>query len=70
MRLVFVVLLAGCAEPKPGPWTDAPLTHSCTKEQMEKAQVEAEWCNKNTSYFTTYCYGSAIIRNCVPKDGG
>lgn len=37
---------------------------------MEKAQSEALWCNKNTKYLSTYCYGTAIMRNCKHKNLG
>ena len=51
---------------EPSDWQLAAKTHRCTEEQMNKAQREAKWCNDNTSYFTSYCYGSAILRNCTP----
>ena len=46
-------------------WNAAARTHQCTETQMSKAQAEAEWCKKNTDYLSTYCYGTAIIRNCT-----
>ena len=51
---------------KKGPeeWEIASRTYKCTKEQMERVESEAMWCNKKTSYFSTYCYGTAFIRNC------
>ena len=46
-------------------WNSAAKTHRCTEAQMSKAQAEADWCTKNTDYLSTYCYATAIIRNCV-----
>lgn len=45
-------------------WEDASKYYKCTKEQMEKVEHEAKWCADNTGYVSTYCYGSAIMRNC------
>ena len=70
MKKLFTVLLLlvlmGC-EPQSRAWESALTTHVCTKEQMEKAQAEAVFCGNNTSYLTTYCYGTAIIRNCKER---
>lgn len=70
--VIACLLLAGCdykpfQEPPEKPWQLAPVTHVCTAPEMTKAQAEAAWCNANTSYFATYCYGSAILRNCAPR---
>ncbi len=46
-------------------WSNATRTHQCTEAQMSKAQSESEWCKENTDYLSTYCYATAIIRNCV-----
>ena len=46
-------------------WNSAAKTHRCTEAQMSKAQAEADWCKKNTDYLSTYCYGTAILRNCT-----
>lgn len=59
-------ILVSCE--RPYDWESAPLTHVCTDQQMRKAEQEAAWCDENTSYFSTYCYGSAIIRNCEEAD--
>lgn len=68
---VLCLLLAGCGEPlKERPredWQDAPKTHVCSEAQMVKVQTEAKWCNDNTTYFATFCYGSAIMRNCSAR---
>lgn len=64
---LFTVGLGGCEPYKQSDWETAPRTHVCTTDQMAKAQSEAAWCNENTMYFKTYCYGSAILRNCAAK---
>lgn len=48
-------------------WEKAPTTHVCTEKEMERVHTETKWCIDNTSYFKSYCYGSAFIRNCKPK---
>lgn len=73
MRWLLLLAFTACDAAKPDPdpeWRTAPLVHHCTKEQMERVQTETEFCNKTTSYFSTYCYGSAIIRNCTKADAG
>ena len=45
----------------------APMEYDCTADQMKRVQEESTWCDKNTGYFRSYCYGSAIIRNCTKK---
>ena len=63
--LLFVVamcLLSGCDSKN---WPGAAETHTCSDEQMEKAQRDAAWCINNTDYLNEYCYQSAILRNCV-----
>ena len=63
------LLLAGCESQVLGQttWQAATETHTCTVEQMDKVQREAEWCSTNTQYFSTYCYGTALIRNCTER---
>jgi len=63
----FMFLFLGCDErPKkvPEEWETASMTYKCTKEQMDRVENEAFWCKNNTSYFSSYCYGSAFMRNC------
>jgi uncharacterized lipoprotein YajG len=50
--------------PKPN-WQNAATEYKCTADQMTKVQAEHVFCKENTSYFTSYCYNSAIIRNCA-----
>jgi hypothetical protein len=61
------LLLSGC-EPAPrADWELAPKRYACTVEQMKRVETETKFCNENTSYFETYCYGTAIMRNCAKK---
>ena len=64
--LVLMALLSGCESQLFGTstWQIAAETHTCTVTQMNKVQAEANWCAANTQYYSTYCYGTAIIRNC------
>lgn len=43
----------------------APKVHTCTEEQMTKVQSETLFCKNETGYFASYCYGTAIMRNCT-----
>ena len=43
----------------------APIKYRCSTEQMSKVHTESEWCGKNTHYNGNFCYGTAIIRNCI-----
>lgn len=68
--LLSIFILTAChKEPEKkierADWQDAPHTHQCTDIQIARVQSEAKWCNDNTSYFSSYCYGSALVRNCI-----
>lgn len=67
-KLIFsLFLLCGCDMEftyEQSDWETAPREHICTEEQMKKVMEETDFCNDNTSYFSTYCYGAAILRNC------
>lgn len=65
--LLLCVAIAGCGQP--AEWTEAASKHACTDDQMKKAQQEALWCKENTTYLPTYCYSTAIMRNCTKKAG-
>lgn len=43
----------------------APKVHTCTDEQMVKVESETLFCSNETGYFASYCYGTAIMRNCT-----
>ena len=66
-------LLVGCDSNTVAPvkpeWERAIVTYRCTDAQMDRVHTQAEWCNKNTTYYSTYCYGAAIIRNCTKRQG-
>ena len=62
--ILLSIVLAGCTPPPKEAWETAAVDHVCSESQMAKAQTEAKWCKENTSYFASYCYGSAILRNC------
>lgn len=49
------------------PWEDATTTYRCTDEQQKRVESDTLFCKNNTSYFSSYCFGSAIMRNCTPK---
>lgn len=64
--LVIIVLLFGCD--KVG-WEGVPARYVCTEQQMARVEKETVFCTQNTSFFKSYCYTSAIERNCTPKKG-
>ena len=64
--LLVVIFLMSCE--REDLTENALVEYTCTKEQMEKVHYEANWCNKNTDYFSGYCYRLAIMRNCDKKE--
>ena len=65
MKIIFLLIvigLSGCDINED--WQSAAQNYKCTTEQMERVKSEAVWCKQHTDYFNTYCYGTAIIRNC------
>lgn len=68
-KLWLIVLLTFISACSTGyTWSNAPLDHDCTVEQMQRVEKETKWCSENTDYLKTYCYGAAIMRICTPKD--
>lgn len=72
VTMLVVVLISGCKvgvgqKPK---WKSAPLEYNCSIDDMTKVEREAKFCIENTAFFDTYCYGSAIIRNCEKINNG
>ena len=75
--LAMLMMLTACSEDpahtdhnKPrdrSAWEDATVTHHCTDEQQRRVQSDTLFCKQNTSYFSSYCFSSAIMRNCNPK---
>jgi hypothetical protein len=69
--LLIVALLTGCvseAEKQAGAWREAPYEYVCTGVQMARVQRETLFCKENTGFYPSYCYGSAIMRNCTHRD--
>lgn len=80
MKLIIAVIaicsLTACSKPTEritlqakNPVDTALTDYICTTDEMKRVESEALFCNKNTSYFTSYCYGSAIMRICKVKEG-
>ncbi len=65
--LLFMLALVGCKVEVPE-WSSAPETHTCTVDQMTKVEKETQFCASNTSYSNSYCYNSAIMRNCTKQE--
>lgn len=73
--LLLVVCLAGCDDfeqsmqpPPPHEHELAPKQYVCTVEEMARVEKESLFCDENTSFYSSYCYGTAIIRNCTKKE--
>lgn len=67
--MIVALLLAGC-EAQKQPWETALETRTCTAEEMTRVQSETLFCTTKTGYFSDYCYGTAILRNCpTPMPG-
>lgn len=58
---ICFALLAGCNS---ADWRDAPYRHECTEDEIRRVHEETLFCAENTGYLNSYCYGSAIVRNC------
>lgn len=76
LLILSVLLLTACEYDQqrqevivhtPKPWEEAPTTYHCTDEQQKRVESDTLFCKQNTSYFSSYCFGSAIMRNCNPK---
>lgn len=64
--LCFVVLFfIGCEQHEMPSWDRAPLEYKCTDSEIDRVHKEAKFCDDQTGYYSTYCYGSAIMRNCT-----
>lgn len=71
LAIIALLSLSACVENTscPAPVKESPIQtamvdHTCTAEEMKRVESESVFCNKNTSFFSSYCYGSAIMRNC------
>lgn len=66
-RVCILVLLLGGCSPQTD-WQSAPWTHKCDSEQMAKVEKETMFCADTKAYLPNYCYGTAIIRNCLKTE--
>jgi hypothetical protein len=46
-----------------------PSDYACTEQEMARVEKESAFCINNTSYFSSYCYSSAMGRACKKKKG-
>lgn len=63
---LLVLALAGCAKTPDNKQPEMPKPHemNCSKEQMVRVEHETKFCAETTSYFSSYCYQSAMFRLC------
>lgn len=66
---ILTIVLWGCENPEPPEWQMAPQIYDCTEEQTKVVQQEAKFCMDNTTYFSNYCLGTAMMRNCSLNQG-
>lgn len=69
LALIFAAVAAAAPQRKPPPprlqpWETALMEYVCTDQQMRRVEAESTFCRQHTKFFSTYCYGSAFIRNC------
>lgn len=64
--LAGVLFLQGCDIS--AAWDRAPSTHECTEQEMARVEKESAWCIANTESYPRYCYGTAILRVCKPRN--
>lgn len=75
--IASMLLLTACSDgttistegvkPPSEPWRDAVTDYQCTDAQQKRVESDTLFCKQNTSYFSSFCFGSAIMRNCTPK---
>lgn len=61
LLIIATLILSGCTK-SIGPDISA---YNCTDKQMEKVQKETLFCKTYTSFMSSFCYSSAIKRNCA-----
>lgn len=75
--IFFIIFLFSCGEQSQQSkdygeakldWQQAPKIYRCTENQIKRVHFETKWCNDNTDYINTYCYGMAFIRNCKKEN--
>jgi hypothetical protein len=67
--ITLAIILSGCADSsdhKKAVYGDALKTHRCTPEQFKSVEDETHFCVEETSYYSSYCFATAIMRNCTP----
>jgi hypothetical protein len=62
LLLILVLTLCACED-----WNDNPKNHTCNEQQMARVEKETKFCVTNTSFVNSYCYCTAIGRNCQKK---
>jgi hypothetical protein len=65
LLLIMVITLVSCE--REIDFSNNLKKYVCSKEQMAKVQEESLWCSKNTNYLSTYCYATAMKRNCIKE---
>ena len=63
MKLILLILLLVACD---GTEPTELLAYKCSPEMMKVVERQSLWCKENTNYLGTYCYLSAMDRNC-PK---
>ena len=62
---VIVFGVVGCeVTPQKQNWEKALVNYRCTVEEMARVNMETEACKTLTTFESSYCYGSAMIRIC------
>lgn len=61
---LITFLLPGCSGYETEEWKLAPSQRQCTEQEMARVERETSWCSENAGYIRSYCYGTAILRNC------
>lgn len=70
---VLLLGLAGCEERRRDRHETAAEDCRCSPEEMARVERETVFCTEKGGFFSTYCYETALIRNCVCsalRDGG
>lgn len=64
--ILITIFLIGCE--KIDSWRQLePLDYICTDENMALVNRDTKSCTENTSFYSTYCYVSAMDRYCKKK---
>lgn len=63
LAVLVLCMLFGCVDQPATPVS----SYQCATPEMQKVEAETRFCTKEAGYRDTYCYESAISRNCQPK---